>query len=104
MLILLQKRKRISSLKDTIIKNIEENQNSWAKAAFYSDEDVSKIMERLINEWERNNQEGIPMDYATEEELEVLAEKSEEYKHYTQETFVRTMMKKSMGYNEDKSK
>jgi hypothetical protein len=61
-------------------------------------------MDRLINEWEKNNQSGSPIDYATEEELEVLAEKLEEYKDYTQETFVRTMMKKSMGYSDEQNR
>jgi len=88
---------RKRSLIDVIISNIEENKNSWVKALFYSDQDVSRIMERLISEWSRNNMRGEPLEYATLEELKVLAEKAERYRDAPQEAFLRTMLKKSTG-------
>jgi hypothetical protein len=94
---------RRKSLINVIIANIEENRNDWVKALFYSDKDVSKIMERLLSEWTRNNMRGEPLEYATIEELEILAEKAEHYRDTPQEAFLRAMLRKSTnteGQNE----
>jgi len=94
---------RRKSLINVIIANIEENRNDCVKALFYSDKDVSKIMERLLSEWTRNNMRGEPLEYATIEELEILAEKAEHYRDTPQEAFLRAMLRKSTnteGQNE----
>ncbi len=80
-----------------IIENIEENRNNWVKALFYADKDVKRIMDRLVEEWGRNNMRGEPLDYATLEELEILAEKAERYRDAPQEAFLRGMLEKSAG-------
>ena len=64
-----------------IIESIEENRNNMVKAAFYSDPDVVDIVTRLYERWEKNNRKGVPLDYANEEELEVLAVKARYYRN-----------------------
>ncbi len=59
-------------LKRDIIKLIDENRSPWVKAAFYSDPEVSSILDRLLNMWESNDRRGIPLDYADEDELKIL--------------------------------
>lgn len=51
---------------------IDESREQAYKIAFYSDPTVASIMEKLIAEWERNQQKGIPLDYASEEELKAM--------------------------------
>ena len=64
--------------KQLILKYIEENKSPWVKAAFYSDPDVSRLLEELTKRWEREGR-GMPLDYATEEELEELYNKAMKY-------------------------
>lgn len=71
--------KRREELKREIIILIDENRDQWKKAAFYSDDDVQKILNRLYNEWEKNNRHGVPLDYASTEELETLAALARRY-------------------------
>lgn len=66
-------------MKEEIISLIDENRSPWVKAAFYSDPEVSKILENLINRWESAGRAGIPLDYATEEELRILHKKAQMY-------------------------
>jgi len=94
---------RRRTLVRTIISNIEENKNSWVKALFYSDDDVSRIVERLVRAWSNNNMRGEPLEYATIEELEILAKKSEEYRDSPQEAFLRKMLRESTGVEEESS-
>ncbi len=60
---------------------IEKNPNPYAKAAFYSDDDVVRIVEELYRRWQENNFKGMPLDYATLEELRMLAAKAYEYRN-----------------------
>lgn len=62
----------VSKLKREIIALIDESSEQVYKIAFYSDPKVSSIMDRLISKWERNQQKGIPLDYATEDEVRTL--------------------------------
>ncbi len=59
--------------------NIDENRDQWKRAAFYSDETVQNILDRLYSEWEKNNKKGKPLDYATIDELETLAILAKKY-------------------------
>jgi len=45
--------------------------------AFYSDREVVTIMDEVYSRWEESGRIGEPLDYATDEELEVLAKKAE---------------------------
>lgn len=66
-------------MKEEILRLIDENRSPWVKAAFYSDPEVSKIVESLIARWESRGMSGIPLDHATEEELRILYKKAQEY-------------------------
>jgi hypothetical protein len=66
-------------MKDELISLIDLNKETWIKAAFFSDETVEKIMEILYSRWEANNEEGIPLDYAYKEELEILLKIARKY-------------------------
>jgi hypothetical protein len=70
---------RTEAMKREIISLIEENTNNWVKAAFYSDLRVSRIMDRLVGEWQRNSEQGRPIDYATDDELEILLHVARRY-------------------------
>ncbi len=58
---------------------IDESNDQWRKAVFYSDETVQRILDRLYGEWEKNNRAGVPLDYASTEELETLAALARRY-------------------------
>lgn len=62
----------IRKKKNKIIELIDESKDDERKIAFYSDDTVQNILMRLYNEWERNNRKGIPLDYASPEEIDIL--------------------------------
>lgn len=62
-----------------LISLIDLNKETWIKAAFFSDETVEKIMEILYSRWEANNEVGIPLDYASGEELKILLDIARRY-------------------------
>jgi len=86
----------LDELRRKIIAYIEENKDPLIKAAFYSDEKVSAIMNRLIEEWERSGRRGAPIDYATYEELKILAEKAEYYRDAPRDLYLRRMLRESI--------
>ena len=73
--------------------NIEENVNNWVKVAFYSDPDVASITDKLYRRWEESGREGSPLDYATLDELRVLAAKSRVYRDVNPSLVLRAFMK-----------
>ncbi len=62
-----------------LISLIEDNESPWRKAAFYSDPKVGPIYEKLINAWLKAGEKGIPLDYASIEDLEVLVSIARKY-------------------------
>ena len=66
-------------MKAEIIELIDAHTNNWVKAAFYSDPQVSKIMARLVKEWEDNGERGRPIDYATSDDLVILLRAARKY-------------------------
>ncbi len=60
---------------------VEGNPNPYAKAAFYGDKEVFKILNELYKRWEEAGCKGTPLDYATIEELRVLAMKAQQYRN-----------------------
>lgn len=83
----------IERLKREIMINIEENVNSWVKVAFYSDPEVAAITEKLYKRWEKEGNKGDPLDYATLDELRILAFKSKIYKDVNASAVLRAFMK-----------
>lgn len=62
-----------------ILSLIDESNDNWRKTGFYSDPVVQDIMMKLYERWNNNNRKGIPLDYATNEELFILVRKAEHY-------------------------
>ncbi|MCE4604566.1 MAG: hypothetical protein F7B20_06345 [Aeropyrum sp.] len=65
--------------RDRILRLIEDSDNPWLKAAFYGDPKVSQVLDRLFEEWEKSGRKGIPIDYATDDELVVLERAAVKY-------------------------
>lgn len=66
-------------LKREIVSLIDDNVDVAVKAAFYSDPDVSEILNNLYQRWESNNNKNEPLDYATMDELKLLVIKARFY-------------------------
>ncbi|MEL9929504.1 MAG: hypothetical protein QXJ51_05100 [Sulfolobales archaeon] len=86
----------IEDLKKIIINSIEENKDPLVKAAYYSDKDVSSIVSRLIDRWEKSGYRGVPLDYATYEELRILASKAEFYRDAPREAYLRRLISENL--------
>jgi len=59
-------------LKEAIIREVDESKEVWRKVAFYNDPRVQEILKHLYDRWEKANRKGIPLDYATLDELRIL--------------------------------
>jgi len=66
-------------LKNKILALIDGNRDPWKKAGFYGDPTIQIIMNRLYKRWEENNRDGRPIDYATLDELKIMARLAEKY-------------------------
>lgn len=86
----------LEELKRIIIVSIEENKDPLIKAAFYSDKDVREIVDRLLERWERAGFRGAPLDYATYEELKILASKAEFYRDAPRELYLRRLISENL--------
>lgn len=62
----------MEDLKRRIKDLIDGSRDPWRKAVFYSNPVVSDILTKLYERWEENGRKGIPLDYATMDELETL--------------------------------
>lgn len=96
---LIKGRDRINKMKSEIIRLIDMHTDNWVKAAFFSDEAVSKIMEELYDRWSKGGERGMPIDYAVESELEILHEKALEYASMTTEKAMMIVLNR-MNVNE----
>jgi len=86
-------------MKSEIVRLIDMHTDNWVKAAFFSDEIVSKIMNELYERWSRSEGKGMPIDYASESELRVLYEKALEYAAMPTEKAMMTVLNR-MNVNE----
>ena len=64
---------------------IDDSKVSWVKSAFYSDPEVADIVSTILERWEREGKKGKPIDYASEEELEILANYARNYAFLVEE-------------------
>jgi len=71
-------------MKQRIISLIDDSRESARKICFYSDPSVSSILDSLYKRWEDGNRVGIPLDYANDEELEILYRMAVKYQHATE--------------------
>lgn len=81
-------------MKSEIINLIDENSSNWIKAAFFSDEMIEIIMEALYAKWEQNQEEGMPIDYATEDQLKIMLKKARQYASMKPEEAMRLVLKR----------
>jgi len=66
-------------MKKKIIELIDMNTRNGPKLAFYSDPVVASIVKELYSKWEDEGRKGLPLDYASEEEVKVLYRKALRY-------------------------
>ncbi|WP_448578055.1 hypothetical protein [Thermosphaera sp.] len=90
----------MEKLKKEIIGLIDESTLPVIKEAFYSNPNVEAIMEKLYEQWENNNHIGIPLDYATYEELLLLHKVAREVVNSPYEELSRNRMRRAMGLPE----
>ncbi|MGC8556580.1 MAG: hypothetical protein ACP5ML_00900 [Fervidicoccus sp.] len=81
-------------MKLEIISMIDENPSNWIKSAYFSDSEVSKIMEILYKLWEENNEKGFPIDYASNEQLKALYSKAKRYSSMKEEEAMKTVLER----------
>ncbi len=62
----------IESMKKKIIEMVDDSSEDGRKIAFYSNPTVQEILDSLYARWENHGRKGIPLDYATEEEVKIL--------------------------------
>ncbi|MEM4763116.1 MAG: hypothetical protein QXH78_03695 [Desulfurococcaceae archaeon] len=62
----------VDEMKKEIIRLIDENKENIYKVAFYSQSEVQRILNNLIEKWTNANYQGGPIDYATPEEIQIL--------------------------------
>jgi hypothetical protein len=92
--------KEMEKLKNEIISLIDESKLPIVKEAFYSNPEVEAVMERLYDQWEKNNHAGIPLDYATHEELLLLYKVAKEVVNSPHGELSRARMRRAMGLSE----
>lgn len=92
--------KEYNRLKEELIRMIDQHPDNWVKAAFFSDEVVEVIMEGLYEKWSGSGEIGIPLDYATEEELQLLHKRAQKYVRLNTRQAMQIALSR-MGYGED---
>jgi len=80
-----------------ILRLIDESGDYWKKAAFYSDPEVGAILDELYQRWEANDRQGMPLDYASEEEVCFLYRKATSISDEVVEMKKREFVNKSMA-------
>lgn len=71
--------KEREKLKRVILLLIDENRDPLIKMTFYKDSYVTNLLEQLYQRWKTNGERGIPLDYATDDELKKLVFKAQYY-------------------------
>jgi len=95
---------RREKLVQELFQLIEDNRVDWRKAAFYSDPRVEPVYARLVEEWEKSGGEGIPLDYASMDELELLVAVAKEYAFMDEAKARSLAMKRSEPKREEPEK
>ncbi len=93
----------IQDKKNKIIELIDESKDDERKIAFYSDDIVQGILTRLYDEWEKNNRNGIPLDYASPEEIDTLYRLAIRYSRNPAAAYTRFIKTAYFGEKEEKN-
>ncbi len=83
-----------------ILRLIDESGDYWKKATFYSDPEVCALLDELYQRWEANERRGMPLDYASEEEVYFLYRKAASISDEIVEMKKREFVNRSMAKNE----
>jgi hypothetical protein len=66
-------------LREKLTIFLDQDPRKWVKSAFYSDPVVEQVMEDLYDRWEDAGRKGMPVDYASHDELIMLWNKASKY-------------------------
>ena len=66
-------------LKEKLTVFLDQDPRKWVRSAFYSDPEVQKVMDILYGKWEEAGRKGMPVDYASHDELVFLWNKASKY-------------------------
>jgi len=72
----------LTSVKDRL-RELLDIKDEWVLAALYSDPQVRRINERLVERWRSSGMRGDPLDYATDEEARILLALAQRYVYLT---------------------
>lgn len=71
---------------------MDESSDPWVKVSFYSDDVVTKILDRVYDRWVKSGCRGEPITYLTDDELEELYLRSNNTLSSNQSTFIESML------------
>lgn len=94
-------REGLEEVKKKILELIDDAEDQWLKAAFYGDAKVSEILNRLFEKWEEGSRSGIPLDYASKEELETLYSAARKYASMSQAELQAIVLRRMGGGKEE---
>ncbi|MCE4615353.1 MAG: hypothetical protein F7B60_07495 [Desulfurococcales archaeon] len=66
-------------LKEKLTIFLDQDPRKWVKSAFYSDPAVVQMIDNLYCRWEDTGRQGLPVDYASHEELVLLWNTASKY-------------------------
>ena len=66
-------------LKEKLTVFLDQDPRKWVRSAFYSDPEVQHVMDILYGKWEEAGRKGMPVDYASHDELVFLWNKASKY-------------------------
>jgi len=79
-----------------LISRVDESSDPWVKVSFYSDEVVTKILDRVYDRWVKSGCRGEPITYLTDDELEELYIRSNTVTTSNQLTFIENMLSRAI--------
>ena len=79
-----------------IMRIIDESPDPWRKTAFYSDPEVQQLLDALYDRWNNSGGAGIPLDYATDEEVKFLYKKAVNLRPEDSESTLKKFFRKAL--------
>lgn len=94
----------IENKKKKIIDLIDKCGKQGPKIAFYSDPKVSSLINELYKRWENRGRSGLPIDYATAEEIDFLYSMAIKYSNISDEEAWFYFISREEGSIEERNK
>lgn len=89
------------SMVKELTRLIDESTDPWRKAAFYEDPEVLGLLDELYDRWEQGGKVGIPLDYATDEEIQFLYGKAVNLRPEAEKGVLRKLAKRILPSGEE---